>query len=127
MDFDSQNSLNDEDIANLVKWGMNFVRLGVTWESVERTEGHYDEAYLDKINTLINKLGDAGIYTLIDAHQDVFGRMTCGEGFPNFYQKKLLEDGGEYCLNEEQDKKYADFYKTLRICTDMHSFGFTYD
>ena len=67
-EFDSQNSLNDEDIANLVKWGMNFVRLGVTWESVERTMGQYDEAYLDKINTLINKLGDAGIYTLIDAH-----------------------------------------------------------
>ena len=66
--FDSQNSLNDEDIANLVKWGMNFVRLGVMWEAVERTEGQYDDAYLDKVETLINKLGEAGIYTLVDAH-----------------------------------------------------------
>lgn len=66
--FDSQNSLNDEDIESLVKWGMNFVRLGVMWEAVERTEGVYDDAYLDKVEVLINKLGEAGIYTLVDAH-----------------------------------------------------------
>ena len=40
---------------------MNFVRLGVMWEAVERSEGTYDEAYLDKVETLINKLGEAGI------------------------------------------------------------------
>ena len=45
--FDAENSLNDEDIENMQKWGMNFVRLGVMWEAVERQEGVYDEAYLD--------------------------------------------------------------------------------
>ena len=67
-EFDSQSSLNDEDISNLVNWGMNFVRLGVMWEAVERSEGAYDEAYLDKVETLINKLGEAGITVLVDAH-----------------------------------------------------------
>merc|ERR1719362_189820 len=43
---------------------MNFVRLGVMWEAVERSAGVYDDAYLDKVETLINKLGAAGIYTL---------------------------------------------------------------
>ena len=85
--FDAENSLNDEDIANLVKWGTNFVRLGVMWEGVERSPGVYDDAYLDKVETLINKLGAAGIYTLVDAHQDVFARMNCGEGMPDFYAK----------------------------------------
>ena len=47
---------------------MNFVRLGVMWEGVERKAGEYDMAYLDKIEELINKLGEAGIYTLVDAH-----------------------------------------------------------
>lgn len=47
---------------------MNFVRLGVMWEAVERSAGVYDDAYLDKVETLINKLGAAGIYTLVDAH-----------------------------------------------------------
>lgn len=51
-----------------MKWGQNFVRLGVMWEAVERSENVYDDDYLDKIEILINKLGDAGIYTLVDAH-----------------------------------------------------------
>ena len=84
-EFDSQNSLNDEDIANLKKWGMNFVRLGVMWEAVERSPGVYDDEYLDKVDAMIQKLGDAGIYTLVDAHQDVFARSICGEGIPDFY------------------------------------------
>jgi len=41
--FDPQNSLNIEDIVNLKKWGMNFVRLGVMWEAVEKTKGVYDD------------------------------------------------------------------------------------
>jgi len=84
-DFDAQNSLNDEDIANLQKWGMNFVRLGVMWEGVERKAGEYDTKYFDEVEALINKMGEAGIYTLVDAHQDVFARYMCGEGIPDFY------------------------------------------
>ena len=84
-EFDSNDSLNDEDIANLKKWGMNFVRLGVMWEGVERQPGVYDTAYLAKVDALITKMGEAGIYTLVDAHQDVFARSICGEGVPDFY------------------------------------------
>ena len=89
-DFDPDKSLNDKDIADLVGWGQNFVRLGVMWEAVERTAGQYDEAYLDKVEALINKLGQAGIYTLVDMHQDVFARSICGEGFPDFYAKEAI-------------------------------------
>jgi hypothetical protein len=35
-EFDTEDSLNAMDIQNLKKWGMNFVRLGVMWEGVER-------------------------------------------------------------------------------------------
>ena len=66
--FDPQYSLNDGDIENLVSWGFNFVRLGVMWEAVERTPSVYDDAYLQKVNDLVNKLGERGIYTMIDAH-----------------------------------------------------------
>jgi endoglycosylceramidase len=66
--FDAQNSLNAEDLDNLVNWGMNFMRLGVMWEAVERTEGKYDDTYLDKIEELINDMGEKGIYTLVDMH-----------------------------------------------------------
>jgi hypothetical protein len=46
--------------------------------------------YLTKINDLITKLGEAGIYTLVDAHQDVFARMMCGEGVPDFYAREAV-------------------------------------
>ena len=62
---------------------MNFVRLGVMWEAVLQKDGNFNETYLSEINTLVNKLGAQGIYTLIDAHQDANARMNCGEGWPN--------------------------------------------
>jgi endoglycosylceramidase len=83
--FDPQLSLNDDDIMNLVFWGFNFVRLGVMWEAVERSKGVYNDTYLGEILKLVNKLGENGIYTMIDAHQDVFARTICGEGVPAFY------------------------------------------
>jgi endoglycosylceramidase len=64
---------------------MNFMRLGVMWEAVERSPGVYNDTYLDEVEKLINKLGENGIYTLVDMHQDVFARHICGEGFPDFY------------------------------------------
>ena len=56
--YDSQNSLNKEDIANLKKWGFNIVRLGVMWEAVEYAPGQYNQTYLEEINSLITALGE---------------------------------------------------------------------
>jgi len=83
--FDGQLSLTDKDIDDLIRWGLNFVRLGVMWEAVERAPGVYNDTYLDEVEKLINKMGEKGIYTLVDAHQDVFARHICGEGVPDFY------------------------------------------
>jgi endoglycosylceramidase len=85
-------SLNDQDIKNLKEIGTNLVRLGVMWESVETAPGVYDDEYLSKINDLINKLGKAGIYTIVDDHQDLFSRNLCGEGVPTFYSKQIEVD-----------------------------------
>jgi endoglycosylceramidase len=67
-EFDINDSLNADDIQNLKNWGMNFVRLGVMWEGVERQPGVYDDVYLAKVDALITRLGEAGIYTMVDAH-----------------------------------------------------------
>ncbi len=55
--FDSQLSLTDAELDDLVKWGFNFVRLGVMWEAVERAPGQYNMTYLDEVEGLINRLG----------------------------------------------------------------------
>jgi endoglycosylceramidase len=40
--FDPELSLTDDELDNLVKWGFNFVRLGVMWEAVERSHGTFN-------------------------------------------------------------------------------------
>lgn len=85
--------MTEKDIDNLVEWGFNFVRLGVMWEAVERVEGEYDVKYLKEVDDLINRLAAKGIYTLVDAHQDAGFRDNCGEGFPTFYVRPIIDKG----------------------------------
>eukprot|EP00347_Sterkiella_histriomuscorum_P001400 403372181 len=82
-------SVNDKDLQDMVDWGITMVRLGVMWESVEVAPQRYNMTYLNEVNNLINRMGEKGIYTMVDAHQDLFSRMTCGEGMPAFYATEL--------------------------------------
>jgi endoglycosylceramidase len=88
--FTTDSSLNDRDVQDLKDWGFNLVRLGLMWQGVETAPGKFNETYLDQAETIINKLGEKGIYTLIDAHQDLLARIVCGEGMPDFYAKQIL-------------------------------------
>ena len=72
--FDFDMSLADEDFQYMKDWGTKIVRLGVMWESVETSPGYYDMDYLNSIDNLINKFGDAGIAVIVDNHQDMFSR-----------------------------------------------------
>ncbi len=38
------------------------------WEAVETAPGVYNMTYLQETEKLVNKLGEAGIQTLIDSH-----------------------------------------------------------
>ena len=89
--FDPQLSLNDQDIQNMKDWGIHLVRLGVMWESVEVAPQQYNYTYLEQVNKLITKLGENGLYTMVDAHQDLYSRKTCGEGMPTFYANAEVE------------------------------------
>ena len=119
--FDSQLSLTDAEIDDLVKWGFNFVRLGVMWEAVERAPGVYNESYLDDVEELVNKLGAKGIYTLVDAHQDVFARKICGEGAPNFYASEDVNP--DHCVGTVIDV----FANLLGICKSIKTYGHRLD
>lgn len=124
--YDSQDSMTDLDIQNLYDWGFNFVRLGVMWEAVERSPGVYDAAYLDKVDALITKLGKKGIYTMVDAHQDIFARKICGEGIPNFYAKQII-DKGIYCLDKKFDFILEPIVKKFGMCKSMKDYDLRYD
>jgi endoglycosylceramidase len=118
--------MNDDDIANLQKWGMNFMRLGVMWEAVERSPGVYNETYLDEVETLINRLGEKGIYTLVDMHQDVFARHICGEGFPDFYA--TYEELDTDCHNTLLNPILKPILKLFGLCKSVkNDFNFDFD
>ena len=120
--FDYQFSLNTkEDLETMKRLGFNSIRLGVIWEAVEKKPGEYDMDYLNKVEQIINTLGENGIYTMVDAHQDVFSRNFCGEGVPYFY------------VNEMGFDKKCDASALTRIlgfvgvCKTLEDFNFRYD
>jgi len=61
------------------------VRLLTTWEAVEHAgPGIYDKAYLDYFASICAKAGEYGQYVFIDFHQDVWSRMSGGDGAPGW-------------------------------------------
>ena len=117
--FDAQMSLNEEDIKNMKAWGITLVRLGVMWESVETDYNIYNYTYLSQVNNLITKLGENGIYVIVDAHQDLYSRKTCGEGMPTFYAPNL-EDTCPFNVP-------GVLFKWIGACKSMKDYGMRMD
>ncbi|MEZ4307197.1 MAG: cellulase family glycosylhydrolase [Polyangiaceae bacterium] len=73
--------------APLPGWGLNTVRLLFTWEAYEPSPGEYDDAYLEAIAGAAKAAREAGLYVIIDFHQDGFSRFSidgCGDGAPSW-------------------------------------------
>ncbi len=119
--FDPFNSLSEEDIHLMKKFGFNLVRFGVIWESVERSEGMYDFEHLEKVEAIVNLLGRNGIWVLLDAHQDMFSRLFCGEGVPHFYAKKLTHE------TECKSNFLSRMMRLLGACIPLKTFNWRYD
>jgi len=75
----------DDHLARIAGWGFNTLRLLTTWEAVEHAgPGQYDEAYLDYFAAVARKAGEHGLYVFVDFHQDVWARMSGGDGAPGW-------------------------------------------
>lgn len=74
--------LDDAEAAFLASEGFDSVRLGVIDAAVEPSPGVYDTAYVARIAAAVRVLSAHGLYTLIDFHQDDYGAVFGGDGFP---------------------------------------------
>lgn len=75
----------DAHLARIRGWGFNVLRLLTCWEAVEHAgRGRYDEAYLDYLAAVCAKAGEHGLGVFIDFHQDVWSRMSGGDGAPGW-------------------------------------------
>ncbi len=64
----------EHDIADLAARGFTLIRLGVIWAAVEPSPGNYDERYLDWVGEQLDMIGRAGMYVILDAHQDLYSQ-----------------------------------------------------
>jgi len=92
----------DEDFKFLADHGMNLIRFGIFWESVEPAPGKYDEEYLDKVEEIINMAGRNGLSVYLDMHQDLFS-AEFEDGAPGW---ATVTDGATY----EKTELWSDAY-----------------
>lgn len=73
------------DVQRLVeRTGVDFVRYYVAWRAIEPEPLRYDEAYLQAAVEGIRRWTAAGVYVLVDMHQDVWGGPFTGHGAPGW-------------------------------------------
>lgn len=102
-----------EHYARLRHWGFNVLRFIVTWEAIEpRGYGEYDTEYLDTIAEMVALAGEYGFYVFIDPHQDVWSRMTGGDGAPGWTLEAVGFDISKLDLSEAaytMQRRYPDY------------------
>ena len=75
----------DEHFSRLKHWGFNCLRFLITWEAIEhKGPREYDREYLDYLEEVLKVAESYNFYTFIDPHQDVWSRMTGGDGAPGW-------------------------------------------
>jgi endoglycosylceramidase len=78
------------DARRIRGWGMNAIRLGVSWRALEPARGTIDAAYLARVRKLVRLAGEEGLWVLVDMHQDVWSERYGGEGAPDW---ATIDDG----------------------------------
>lgn len=84
--YDPILSFNEDDMRLFDKLNLNIIRLGISWAGVQPEKGAdgFDLEYLAKIKRMVEKCQDAGLYVLIECHQDLFAEKFLGDGAPHW-------------------------------------------
>ena len=84
-----------DDAQAMVRYGFNVLRLPINWSGLEPHEGEFSETYFDKLDEVVNLARDAGLYVLLDFHQDAWSKEIGEDGAPLWAivppPEKLLE------------------------------------
>jgi endoglycosylceramidase len=79
--------VTNRDWKTMARQGFDVVRLLISWSKLEPRRGHYDRGYLRRIRVEVERARAQGIYTVIDMHQDAWGKsiatpagVTCPAG-----------------------------------------------
>ncbi len=99
----------NEHFRRLKHWGFNCLRLLVTWESIEhKGPKEYDKDYLDYLEEILKIAEEFKLYIFIDPHQDVWSRMSGGDGAPGWTFEKV---GIDFTKFDETDAALVMQYR----------------
>ncbi|MFW9785243.1 MAG: cellulase family glycosylhydrolase [Candidatus Heimdallarchaeota archaeon] len=91
----------NEHFSRLKHWGFNCLRFLITWEAIEhKGPKQYDNEYLDYIEEVLKMASEFDFYTYIDPHQDVWSRMSGGDGAPGWTFEKVGLDFTKFDASE---------------------------
>lgn len=108
---------NDKELFKQFKaWGFNVIRFGINWDGLEPQPGVINEAYLLEIDKRVAWAEEAGIWLMLDMHQDLYGRKfgngapewaTLDEGLPHQTGAVWSE---AYIISEAVKKSFDNFW-----------------
>ena len=75
-------ALTDADCAEMRRLGFDLLRLPINWSGVEPSPGDDDDGYLDAVEDAVRCADAAGLYVLIDLHQDAYSKEIGEDGAP---------------------------------------------
>jgi endoglycosylceramidase len=82
------------DAARMQALGFNLLRLPINWSALEPRPGAYDDAYLDRIEAIVDACAKHDVLVLIDFHQDAFSKEIGQDGAPRWVLDLLLGPNG---------------------------------
>lgn len=76
---------------DMIKCGVNIIRLGVTWAAIEPQEGCFSNENIALIKSFVKKCEENSIYVMLDMHQDLYSEYFHGDGAPQWAVSKQRE------------------------------------
>ncbi|MCB1040256.1 MAG: cellulase family glycosylhydrolase [Acidimicrobiales bacterium] len=75
---------SDDLLAAGAERGFNLIRLSIWWDVLEPTQGTWNEAYLDEVETVLDRAETYGYHVIVANHQDRYGPAFGDHGAPEW-------------------------------------------
>jgi endoglycosylceramidase len=77
-------AFTEDDARQMAAMGFNFLRLPINWSGLEPEQGGFSRTYLERLHQVVDWCRDAGLYVLIDFHQDAYSKEIGEDGAPRW-------------------------------------------
>jgi endoglycosylceramidase len=74
--------LTADDCRRMRALGLDHLRLPINWSGIEPDRDVFDEAYLARVDDALACAADAGLWVLVDLHQDAYSKEIGEDGAP---------------------------------------------